>query len=119
MLLQQLIPARTRLITRDNSPSRLRHDIPVKAPVCLNVWLPSEARSFNSLRDIRMPSVRFSQMRTTGSLSCRHGFRRSHGQLQRLAQCRQVRIPWTNAIVLPEVNAGLTDTDLLGAFGNG
>ena len=57
-------------------------------------------------------------MRTTGGLSYRHGFRRSHGQLQRLAQGRQVRIPWTNAIVLPEVNAGLTDTDLLGDFGN-
>jgi hypothetical protein len=60
----------------------------------------------------------FPKMRTTGGLSYRHGFRRSHGQLQHIAQRRQVRIPWTNAIVLPEVNAGLADTDLLGNFGN-
>jgi hypothetical protein len=55
----------------------------------------------------------------TGGLSCRHGFRRTHGQLQRFAQGSQVCIPWTNAIVLPEVNAGLTDTNLFGNFGNG
>jgi hypothetical protein len=58
-------------------------------------------------------------MSITGGLSRRHGFRRSHGQFQSLAQGSQVCIPWTNAIVLPEVNAGLTDTDLFGNFGNG
>jgi hypothetical protein len=41
------------------------------------------------------------------------------GSFSALQQGSQVCIPWTNAIVLPEVNAGLTDTDLLGDFGNG
>ena len=44
--------------------------------------------------------------------------RRPHGQLQHLAQCVQVRIPWPAVIRLPEIYAGLADTDLFSDFSN-
>jgi hypothetical protein len=48
----------------------------------------------------------------------RHLPRRPDRQLQRLAQCAQIRIPWPDAIVLPEVYALDTDADLFGGFNN-
>jgi hypothetical protein len=51
-------------------------------------------------------------------LASRHSLRRSDRQLQDLAQCGQVRIPWPAVISLPEVDARLADADLLGNFGN-
>src|SRR4051812_20496343 len=53
----------------------------------------------------------------SGSTS-RHLPRRPHWQLQHLAQGVQVGIPWPAVIRLPEVNAGLADTDLISDFGN-
>ena len=44
--------------------------------------------------------------------------RRPDRQLQHLAQCAQVRIPWPTVIRLPEVDAGLADADLFSDFGN-
>jgi hypothetical protein len=41
---------------------------------------------------------------------------RPERQLQHPTQRRQVRIPWPNAIVLPEVYALDTDANLLGNF---
>jgi hypothetical protein len=55
---------------------------------------------------------------TGGSARRSHLPRRPHRQLQHLAQCTQVRIPWSAVIRLPEVNAGLADTDLISDFGN-
>ena len=44
--------------------------------------------------------------------------RRPHWQLQHFAQGIQVGVPWPAVIRLPEVNAGLGDTDLFSDFGN-
>jgi hypothetical protein len=51
-----------------------------------------------------------------GNLASRHCLRRSHWQLQDLAQCAQVRVTWSTVICLPEIDARLADADLLGDF---
>jgi hypothetical protein len=55
-------------------------------------------------------------IRSTARLAGGHCFRRSHRQLQDLAQCAQIRITWPTVICLPEIDARLADTDLLGNF---
>ena len=64
------------------------------------------SRTIDSDRDIR----------TTGGLASRHCFRCSHWQLQDLAQCAQIGVPWATVICLPEIDARLADADLLGDF---
>ena len=54
----------------------------------------------------------------TRDLPYRHLSRRPDRQLQHLAQCAQVRIPWPNTIRLPEIDARRADTDLFSDFGN-
>ena len=50
---------------------------------------------------------------------CRsHLPRRSDRQLQYLAKRAQVRIPWSNVIVFPKIDAGCADADLFSNFGN-
>ena len=51
-------------------------------------------------------------------LSRRHLPRRPNRQLQYLAKCAQIRIPWPNVIGLPKVDAGCADAHLFGNFGN-
>ena len=55
-------------------------------------------------------------IQSTARLAGGHCFRRSHRQLQDLAQCAQIRITWPTVICLPEIDARLADTDLLGNF---
>jgi len=55
-------------------------------------------------------------IQATGGLASRHRFRRSHWQLQDLAQCAQIRVPRATVICLPEIDARLADADLLGDF---
>jgi hypothetical protein len=54
--------------------------------------------------------------RTMGKLTSCHCFRCSHWQLQDLAQCAQIGVPWATVICLPEIDARLADADLLGNF---
>jgi hypothetical protein len=58
------------------------------------------------------------QLQFDDALPSRHLPRRPHWQLQHLAQGVQVGIPWSAVIRLPEVNAGLADTDLISDFRN-
>jgi hypothetical protein len=67
--------------------------------------------SANGNRTLRCP-VDISRSHSASSQLTRRAYR----QLQHLAQCRQVCIAWPRTIGFPEVNAGLTDTDLLGNF---
>jgi len=77
---------------------------------CANTHPPSNQASG------RIDSVQ--AIRTTARLAGGHGFRRSHRQLQDLAQCAQIRVTWPTVICLPEIDARLADADLLGDFSN-
>ena len=64
------------------------------------------------------PSRQSGFFQSDDALPSRHLPRRPDRQFQHLAQYAQIRRPWPTVIRLPEVNAGLTDTDLISNFGN-
>jgi hypothetical protein len=50
---------------------------------------------------------------------CRCHFpRRSDQQLQYLAKCAQIPIPWANPIIFPKIDTRGADADLFGNFDN-
>jgi len=80
--------------------------------------LLSTGRAANDVRaaPARMP---FRATRSRCGLYSRHLPRRPDRQLQRLAQCAQISVPWPDPISLPEVDAALADPHLFSKLGNG